>query len=225
MTSGSHVIRCRDTGEALANKLDGGECVCKPGECEMRKLRNREGDYAKNNSEDEGFDSMGFAIGLATGYPISPRGISMGSIIGSLLHPTERHAPYDVTAPKPTDDTQPGTPPPPVRDPDWNDNSTKAGPIDEPAPIPDPPPSFRASDPGPVTDPAPSYTAPERVPDAAPAYTAPERVPDAAPSYTAPDPTPSYSAPEPSYSAPDTSSYSSPSDSGGGGGGGGGGGD
>lgn len=219
MTSGAHVIRCRETGEALANKLHGGTCVCKPGQCEMREMREKKGDYAHYNtdpSRTEDFDAVGFAIGMATGFPVSPRGITMGSILGSLLHPTERHASYDVTSATPTfgDDVQPAPPPAPIRSPDWNDNSTTAAPIDQPAPIPDPPPSFRASDPSPVTDPAPSYTAPERVPDAAPSYSEPARVPDA-PTYTAPDPTPSYSAPDP------TPSYSpDPSPSFGGGGGG-----
>lgn len=40
-----HTIKCRETGKPLANKLGGGDCVCKPGECEMRKMRNNEGDY------------------------------------------------------------------------------------------------------------------------------------------------------------------------------------
>lgn len=201
MTSGAHVIRCRDTGEALANKLDGGECVCKPGECEMRKLRNREGDYAKNNSEDEGFDAMGFAIGLATGFPISPRGITAGSILGAILHPTERHAAYDVTSTTPTADVQPGTPAVPVRDVDFNDNSTTAAPIDttpvrnpdvvEPtqtAPADDYKPSYEAPPPAPEPTPAPSYE---------PSYSAPTPDPTPAPSY---DPAPSYSAPDPSPS-------------------------
>lgn len=165
MTTSKHVIRCRETGQPLANKLDGGTCVCKPGECEMRKLRDREGDYAK---VDDGFDGFGFAIGLATGFPISPRGVTAGSIIGALLHPTEQHAPYDVTS---------ATPTPSVPSDDTPTVTSE--------------PTFRASDPLPVTDPPPSYSAPERVPDATPSYSAPDPVPDSTPSYTAPDPSPS----------------------------------
>lgn len=40
--------------------------------------------------QDEGFDFAGFLIGHVTGMPISPsQGISMGSVIGALSHPSD----------------------------------------------------------------------------------------------------------------------------------------
>lgn len=199
MKSGTHVIRCARTGEALANKLDGGTCLCKS-TCEMREMRERKGDYANYNTDPrrtEDFDAVGFAIGIATGFPVSPRGITAGSIIGSLLHPTERHAPYDVTrgyrypGNDATPDVQPAAPPPPLRSPDWSDNA-----LDEHVSAP-------RSDPAPVIDTPQSYTTPAPVPDSTPSYSEP------APSYSAPDPSPSYTDSTPSYSAPDPSpSYS-----------------
>jgi hypothetical protein len=46
---------------------------------------------------NEGFDSGGFAIGVATGIPVSPtRGISPESIIGSSMH--QSHSSADTSS-------------------------------------------------------------------------------------------------------------------------------
>lgn len=218
----THTIKCRETGEALANKLDGGTCVCKPGECEMREMREKKGDYAHYNTDpnrSEDFDAMGFAIGLATGFPVSPRGITMGSILGSILHPTERHAAYDVTsatptlddapkraydfnlAPRDADDSQPRSPAVPVRAPDWDDNRTHEGEPDKPQigiTVREPDPPTRDPDPAPFSPPD-DYKPATPADDYKPSYSAPAN--DDKP-YSAPD-APSYSAPD-TYTAPDS---------------------
>jgi hypothetical protein len=95
---------------------------------------------------DDGFDAMGFAIGVATGVPLSPtRGLSVGALLGAALHSDGSHA-------KPADDPAPAPTPEPA--------------YSEPSRVPDAAPSY--SEPSRVPDAEPSYSAPE------PSYSAPE---------------------------------------------------
>ena len=88
-------------------------------------------------SRDDGFDSMGFLIGLTTGIPIGPGGISGEAIIGAALHSAETPSYSDPTPSAP-------------------DNSINAGGVDSggggstASYTPDPTPS--------APDPIPSYT-------------------------------------------------------------------
>lgn len=65
----------------------------------------------RNDSDDDGFDTLGFLIGFSTGVPISPsRGISAGSIAGAILHepdpaPAARASEQSYSAPEPAPST------------------------------------------------------------------------------------------------------------------------
>lgn len=61
---------------------------------------------------DDGFDAAGFAVGMATGIPLSPvHGFSTGAMLGAALHSEPQQsshimqAPADYTPPAPTCDT------------------------------------------------------------------------------------------------------------------------
>lgn len=107
---------------------------------------------------DDGFDSLGFAIGMATGLPLSPsHGLSIGSMLGAALHADHLHKPAQAS--------------------EAPDTFTTPAPEPAPAPV-----SSEPTEPSRVPDAEPSYSEPSRVPDAAPSYSAPE------PSYSAPEP-------------------------------------
>jgi hypothetical protein len=88
---------------------------------------------------DDGFDTLGFAIGMATGVPLSPaHGFSTGALLGAALHSDPAAAQHHVI-----------------------DDPTPA------APTPEPTPSYSAPDPAPsysAPEPAPSYSAPDSTP-------------------------------------------------------------
>jgi hypothetical protein len=48
---------------------------------------------APKSREDDSFDAAGFAIGMATGVPLSPtHGFSTGALLGAALHPSPAQA-------------------------------------------------------------------------------------------------------------------------------------
>lgn len=54
---------------------------------EERMARTRRlGESRNKNSSDDSFDTVGLATGMLTGIPVGPRGITSGSLMGSLLH-------------------------------------------------------------------------------------------------------------------------------------------
>lgn len=66
-----------------------------------------DGRAARKDDDDEKFDGTGFVIGAATGIPIGPRGVTPGSIIGSMMHssPTYAADTSSYSAPSPSHDS------------------------------------------------------------------------------------------------------------------------
>lgn len=72
---------------------------------------------------EEGFDSLGFAFGMATGVPISPtHGFSVGSMLGAALHSN----PSQASTPTPEPDSTPSTPSEPSKSTDYDASSNSS---------------------------------------------------------------------------------------------------
>lgn len=102
------MTKCQSCGHEFINFWRRKECPS----CGQQLVRSS-GGYspatASTTQQDEGFDGAGFAIGMATGIPLSPtRGFSTGALIGSMLHSNPAHstpAPTPEASPAPACDT------------------------------------------------------------------------------------------------------------------------
>jgi hypothetical protein len=62
-----------------------------------RRQAGRREMLTSNPHQDPGFDASGFALGMATGAPISPsQGISSGAMLGAAMHQQSQSAPVPV---------------------------------------------------------------------------------------------------------------------------------
>jgi predicted nucleic acid-binding Zn-ribbon protein len=73
------MTRCENCGHQFHNVLMRIDC---PNCHRLLKEPNK-----PRQESDSGFDATGFAVGMATGVPLSPtHGVSVGSMIGAAMH-------------------------------------------------------------------------------------------------------------------------------------------
>lgn len=77
------MTKCEYCGHEFHNFLLREDCP----KCKNSLRRPSDTQTASSSETDEGFDAMGFMLGMATGVPLSPtHGISVGSMLGAAMH-------------------------------------------------------------------------------------------------------------------------------------------